>query len=169
MTLEESFWAKVDRSELGPAGCWPWTGAIDRKGYGRFHNPGASQIAHRIAFWLTNGHWPSGDALRHYICGFAACCNPAHTKPGTHQENVADTVAMGRIRRGERSVRAKLTDAVVVDIRGRWAAGETPTALAKEYGVSRRAVSFACRGVTWRHVPFDNSANPSFHPARVRL
>lgn len=56
-------------------------------------------------------------------------------------------------RRGERSGRARLTDADIPVIRARLARGDTHTAIARDYGVSITAISFIKRHRTWRHVP----------------
>jgi hypothetical protein len=54
--------------------------------------------------------------------------------------------------KGERNWKAKLTDGQVVEIRQRHAAGETQTALAREFGVSQPMVGYIVRGENWRHV-----------------
>ena len=55
---------------------------------------------------------------------------------------------------GVRSRNAKLTDAIVIDIRIRHAKGkgERISVLAREYGVSLAAVQKAAIGKSWRHV-----------------
>jgi hypothetical protein len=53
--------------------------------------------------------------------------------------------------RDEHNVKAKLTEAEVVEIRRR-AQSESPTALAKEHGVGVNAVSKLVLRKTWRHV-----------------
>jgi len=59
---------------------------------------------------------------------------------------------MSRCPRGGSSARAKLTDEQAVTIRRRAAAGETLTALGREYGVSVSAVSFLIHRKTFKHV-----------------
>jgi hypothetical protein len=54
--------------------------------------------------------------------------------------------------RGERNVNAKLTAAAVAEIRRRYAGGQTKTALAREYGVTRQVIASVVNGETWRHV-----------------
>lgn len=51
--------------------------------------------------------------------------------------------------RGERNGAAKLTEDSVRDMRRRHRLGETLTALAREYEVTRQAASSAVRGATW--------------------
>jgi NUMOD4 motif-containing protein len=60
----------------------------------------------------------------------------------------------GSRNQGERSARAKMTDAIVLECRGRLDRGEaTEAELAAEFGVSQSAMSNALRGRTWAHLP----------------
>jgi hypothetical protein len=72
---------------------------------------------------------------------------------GTRSRNQgADRVRDGTSNQGERSVRAKLTEAIVLECRRRYAAGETQVALAAEFGVTSGAMSNAIHGKTWAHL-----------------
>jgi hypothetical protein len=54
---------------------------------------------------------------------------------------------------GARNGRSKLTEEAVAECRRRYAAGGvTHKQLAQEFGVSRAAISYAIRGLKWRHV-----------------
>jgi len=55
--------------------------------------------------------------------------------------------------RGERAGSAKLTESDVIAIRTRSAAGELGCVLAREFGISRGAVSRIVLRKTWKHVP----------------
>jgi hypothetical protein len=135
--LSDRFWARVDSSS--PDSCWPWPGSRSAKGYGRVNAGGQSMFAHRLAFELANSTLvPHGQVVMH-SCDNPPCCNPAHLRIGTYADNSADMVAKGRSAntRGERSGKAKLTDAQVADLRRRYAAGEFLTALARELGISK--------------------------------
>lgn len=57
-----------------------------------------------------------------------------------------------RLARGDRHGRAKLSAEIVKEIHRRHAAGESYRTLAKFYSVSMRAISFAVKGETWKHV-----------------
>jgi hypothetical protein len=59
--------------------------------------------------------------------------------------------------RGESVAGAKLTAALVSELRVRSGKGERMADLAREAGVSFWAASRAIRGVTWRHVPLADS------------
>lgn len=84
------------------------------------------------------------------------CVNPAHLRWGTRGENVRDMIAKGRNRhpRGSRSPRSRLTEAQVVEMRQRYAAGGvTHRQLAAEYGVNHGSIARILSGEYWRHVP----------------
>lgn len=75
-------------------GCWLWTAAKDRHGYGRYQlgrpTPEAPSrrktvFAHRIVYELLVGD--PGPELDH-LCRIPACVNPAHLEPVTHRENI---------------------------------------------------------------------------------
>lgn len=70
----------------------------------------------------------------------------------THKANSLDMVRHGTSTRGVRSPFAKLTDQKVVELRARIAAGESASAVARDLGVSRKAVSAANQRQTWSHV-----------------
>ena len=64
-----------------------------------------------------------------------------------------------RICRGSRHGRAKLTEAIVADIKKRLNDGEVGSALAREYGVTRAAICEIKGGRNWGHVaPADGAA-----------
>jgi hypothetical protein len=89
------FWDKV---EVGDADeCWPWTGALDRHGYGQFKTaPGTPPVrAHRLAYVLTGSDPAAAPVLRH-TCNRRNCCNPSHLAPGTQADNHGDREAAGR-------------------------------------------------------------------------
>lgn len=86
-----SFWSKVDKSS-DPNGCWMWTGSRLPAGYGRARtrlpvSPHSStELAHRIAWELTNGPIPDALPLDH-LCRNPPCVNPEHLEPVTPLEN----------------------------------------------------------------------------------
>lgn len=70
-------------------GCWLWTGALDRHGYGRFNlNPEKeSVLAHRVAYELVHGAIAAGLEIDH-LCRVLSCVNPAHLEAVTHKTNM---------------------------------------------------------------------------------
>jgi hypothetical protein len=57
------------------------------------------------------------------------------------------------IHRGEEHKGARLTEAAVVSIRARTAAGDSQRSLALAYGVSRSTIRSIVRRTAWSHVP----------------
>lgn len=76
----------------------------------------------------------------------------------THKENKADALRNGRIAVGGRAYNADLSDAAALEIRHRLWAGERPSHLALEYGVSRQVITQVGRHRTYRHI--ENSPPP---------
>ena len=89
-TIEERFWAKVDKN--GPKGCWIWTGYRNEWGYGYLHMGRKSDKtrkgirAHRFAYELLIG--PIQAETLDHLCRNPACVNPAHLEPVSIQVNI---------------------------------------------------------------------------------
>ncbi|MBA3891994.1 MAG: HNH endonuclease [Gemmatimonadaceae bacterium] len=99
-TDAQRFWAKVQVPPEGDdVSCWPWTAAVNAKGYGvfffgsRLDGSRRTVLAHRFAWELVNGPLPDGIVLLH-SCDTPACVR--HGIPGTQADNVADMIAKGR-------------------------------------------------------------------------
>lgn len=72
---------------------------------------------------------------------------------GTVLENHQEKVAAGRSARGEGVNTAKLTEALVVNMRNERASGALVDELSAKYGVSSVAVSKICNGTNWKYAP----------------
>jgi HNH endonuclease len=66
--------------------CWLWTGATDKKGYGRVGDGGRTVNAHRWVWSNLVGPIPAGLVLDH-LCRVIACVNPDHLEPVTYKVN----------------------------------------------------------------------------------
>lgn len=149
---QRRFWSRVQKSD----GCWTWTGSKDGDGYGFV----GRDRAHRFSYELANGPIPKGLCVLH-TCDNPPCVRPDHLFLGTHADNVADRHAKGRdshkprvpVRIGEAQPMAKLTNAVVAEIRAAYATGTSTRDLAKRHGVSQPTISRVVRGRLWTAAP----------------
>jgi hypothetical protein len=137
--------------------CWLWLGRCDRDGYGHFWLRRRPHGAHRLACELTHGSRDAAIVAMHAKCDRPQCVRPSHLRWGTAAENAADCAAKGRIARGERNPRSKLTETDVSEMRVRRSRGALLRVLAADYGVSTAAAFNAVTGKTWRHVTPANS------------
>lgn len=161
------FWLKVDKAPgQGPNGdCHTWTGGASG-GYGRFRIADHPVAAHRVAYFLENGHLPPPETpCACHSCDWPPCVRGDHLWAGTNRDNTLDRDRKGRVARGERSgarrhpervprgerrPNAKLTGAMVVAIRAR--RGEPRRVLAQEFGVAKSTIGHVISGNSWRHV-----------------
>jgi hypothetical protein len=171
LSVEERFWEKVTR--LGYEDCWPWTGATDGKGYGQFWVPlgeldnersresgpvrGRMIAAHRVAYRLLHGEWPSEHGL--HGCDNPPCCNalnPEHVHDGDRSQNMQESVIRGRsdnLRRvGERNPNVKLVTEQVLEMRRLRTVGWTYDRLGVEFGVNGKTAWNIVNGKKWKHL-----------------
>jgi len=77
----------VDSDEY--PGCWEWQGCRHYKdGYGQIKYRGKTLQVHRVAYALYIGEIPGGMTVEH-LCKNRLCCNPAHLRLLSHEENCA--------------------------------------------------------------------------------
>lgn len=130
--------------------CVRWERSLAGNGYGMVRD-GKMRGAHVVVCEWAHGPKPAGREVAH-SCGVRCCVNPRHLRWATHVENVADRQTHGTTYFGNQHANARLTDVDIPIIRARRAAGETLTALGREYGVSRVAIADVVSGKNWRHV-----------------
>ena len=90
----------------------------------------------------------SGFVVMH-SCDNPPCCNPAHLEEGTQGDNIRQAKARGRNARGESHGLARLTEEQVRQIR---IAEGSYVDIARQFGVSRPAVSMIRLRRRWAHV-----------------
>ena len=191
-TLEIRLWEKTILNEA--TGCWVWTAALFKNGYGSLKIAKRQRLAHRGAcelWWgVTLPRWlqvchdcPGGDNKR--------CCNPAHlfladakghsedkvTKgqmakgdrngARLYPERLLSVVAPERMARGERHARSKLTTEQVTAIRVARLTGETYASIANRYGVHPTLTWKICNGQMWNHVKGPSHATRTLEGLRT--
>jgi endogenous inhibitor of DNA gyrase (YacG/DUF329 family) len=158
-TLTERFWKNVSKPD-DPDGCWIWVGHFDQEGYGRINVrlEGGRRVlmnAHRLSWELHNGPIPDGMSVLHDCPGGDRpdCVRPSHLWLGTQLDNIRDRDSKGRSARGERCGNAKTTEAKVIEIRRRYAAGGiSQVSLALEFNLSPSHIHAIISGTRWKHV-----------------
>jgi hypothetical protein len=173
-TLDEdiaAFHAGVKKG--APDECWPWQGATLLMGnksggkYGTMTFMGKPMRTHRVAYMIAHNlrPIPRGKVIRHFICHFGLCCNPAHLKMGTHKQNMEDAKRDGSFATGDRSgsrthpesrprgenhPHAKITQKLVVECFRLRFEGLPEYEIAKKVGLS--SVSAILNRTSWPHV-----------------
>lgn len=92
--VEQRFWAKVEPM-MDDRGCWVWSGARTRQGYGHLACDGQFIRASRLSWLIHNGEIPPDLCVLHR-CDNPPCVNPAHLWLGTKRDNTRDMLEKGR-------------------------------------------------------------------------
>lgn len=112
-------------------------------GYGKLSVGGKRVLAHRHVASMMGLQ----GTVRH-TCDNRPCCNPAHLVGGTQKANMIDK----SMRSPRTGTTLKLTPEQVLEVRGRMDKGESPTALAPEYGVTPENLMSIRARKTWAHL-----------------
>lgn len=88
----------VKYTRLTESGCLEWMGERTH-GYGRVRFARRKYLAHRAAYYLRHGVWPTEPHARHQ-CRNPPCVNIAHILWGTAKENADDKQRDGTTARG---------------------------------------------------------------------
>ena len=84
-------------------GCWEWTGAKDRQGYGRYgyaaHGRVVGVMVHRWMWEYLVG--PITEETLDHLCRNESCCNPTHLEPVSLAENIRRATAFRAKKRGK--------------------------------------------------------------------
>lgn len=116
---------------------------------------GGVQTAFRVHILVLEafvGLCPPGQEARHGPAGRGDPSLANLRGWGTRIENMADRAMDGTLARGERQGLAKLTTALVLEIRARVAAGERQVDVAVDLGIERANVWAVVHRKSWQHV-----------------
>lgn len=122
--------------------CWIWTAGRYPGGYGSFYLRGRAHAASRVALAMSGVVVRPGDFVLH-SCDNPPCVNPAHLRVGTPFENMTDKMSRGRhvVHHGEQNHAASITNAMALEIRRRFAGGQSRREIAESIGIRRSIVS----------------------------
>lgn len=92
---EQRFWDKVQKLNCG---CWAWTGAKTKHGYGRFKYKGKLRSAHKFAYEvsieaISDEAW----VVRKSFCITPGCCNPEHLMVGDRSQASSNGYQRGTV------------------------------------------------------------------------
>ena len=137
-------------------GCREFTGRTNTRGYGVLdHNRYPQKTifrAHRVAFKKANPTVDLTGLVVMHSCDNPRCCEVTHLTPGTNQENMDDMVRKGRQAVGASIHTNKLTEAEVLEIRERYANGETQVVLGEAYAVTHQMISDIVTRKHWKQI-----------------
>jgi hypothetical protein len=154
----------LERRKITATGCWEWP----RAGYSKItiaHN--TKVFVHRLAAHLWLGMSLDSDLDVCHTCDNPPCFNPEHLFTGTHLDNMKDAADKGkwdgkRILRGEElsiqvresgtALRRQFMESEILEIRERYAAGETQRTIACAFDTSQAQVHYIVTRKTWTHV-----------------
>jgi hypothetical protein len=138
-------------------GCWEWTGAKLKSGYGRIEFLRKYRYIHRMSMYLWRGFDINSKLLVCHHCDNPPCFNPNHLFIGTQKDNIKDAVKKGRMRGGynpaigEKCGSAKLKEVDIRRIRNLYPKINSPR-LAKIFGVSQACISRIINKKSWKHI-----------------
>lgn len=137
------------------AGCWNWSAARDKNGYGKMSSGSEySKYAHRVSYDVFVGTIPKGINVCHK-CDNPSCVNPEHLFLGTQKDNIHDMHSKGRGIKscewtwGEKHKNSKLTEQDVIMIYG---SDLSSRELANLLNVSSNLIVRIRAGKTWKHL-----------------
>jgi len=93
MTFKQRLFAKIKIDPADPDGCWLWTAATDRYGYGMIGRDGRTTLAYHATYELYHGPIPPGARLTH-VCRTRGCVRPDHLEPQTFEQRLLSKISV---------------------------------------------------------------------------
>lgn len=123
---------------------------------------GSYPQVNRAVCWTFHGEPPSKNHEAAHLDGRTENNRPENLAWKTPGENAADKVRHGTAPIGVKNAQARLNEATVADIIGRYASGEKSVNLANEHHVTVANILAVVRGDTWAHVESDQRESAKF-------
>lgn len=136
----------------GMTQCWMWKGQ-ESSHHPIFWDGSTNMTAARYVLQRRLGRKLGRWEFACHHCDNPHCVRPSHIFLGSPDDNSKDMVKKNRKERGSNVFGAKLTEAIVSDLRKRFTRGRvTIKQLAQEYNIHPFVMSCALSGRTWKHV-----------------
>lgn len=97
--------------EVSPSGCHIWQRAMNNRGYGVIWFDGKVRLAHRVAWFMRHGSWPSDHLVLDHICEVKACVNADHLRELENWRNLRRAHARGDVETEKRRARWRRANA----------------------------------------------------------
>lgn len=147
-SIEDRFWSKVHKTD----GCWLWTGAKSRSGYGQIGLDYKVLYTHRFSYETLVGPISHGMFVCHK-CDVPLCVNPDHLFLGTNEDNLIDMIKKSRGTGKAINFISKLSKQDVLEIRRLENNNELDRqSIADKYGVTVSAIYNIVKNKTWKIV-----------------
>ena len=150
------FWKKV--AVASDFECWPWTGSLDKSGYGRFmcktEQDRIAFSASRLAYFLHTNEDPGSSRIGHK-CSLRRCCNPRclfKISPDSGPRRKHSKSNNPDSQSSQSRPRTELVPADILEIRSLHQSGETCYALTKIFNVSWPTIKKIVDRKSWRHI-----------------
>ncbi len=145
---------------INEKGCWIWTGAKHKYGYGKtsclIYGKRIHISAHRLSWSVYRGKIPTNMCVCHNCPNGdnPSCCNPDHLFLGTAKDNTRDMMSKKTVFDfvGEKNNKAILTESIVIQIRSLKESGMKVCDIARKLNLKY----FTCLDVVnrrnWSHI-----------------
>lgn len=138
-------------------GCWIWTKAKTKRGYGKIQVGNKHTHAHRVSYEHSRGITLPPEIAVCHRCDNPPCINPAHLFEGSAGDNQRDCLLKGRHtgsrenNKGHLHPKAKLTIDQALDvIDARRTGRATEEELAVKYGISTSRIYYIATGRSYK-------------------